>query len=58
MGIKSSRNLGPEPLQGKQPATKLTEKYIERIRKDRMQHLKSKIDTSEISIEVNNVQVE
>lgn len=55
MGNKSHKNMGPEPLRSKQPASRLAERYLERLRKDRMEHLRRKIDTSEVTIEVNNV---
>ena len=55
MGNKSHKNMGPEPLRGKQASSRLTEKYLERLRRDRMEHLRRKVDTSEVAIEVNNV---
>ena len=55
MGNIQYRNLGPEPLKGRVKSGKKTEKYIERLRMDRVEHLENKIDRSASSVEVHSV---
>jgi hypothetical protein len=56
MGLGKSKLRGPEPLKSTYPSSLTTDRYVEQLQLNRLNHLESKIDESAATMEVNHVE--